>query len=322
MKRLAAIFVGIVLVGAAAWLLLSDDAAEPVAFLGYVEGQSVLVAPKQSGRLVRVATVEGADVGTGDFLFALDVDDEEAALAEANARLDRARAQLADLRAERQRPAEIEMLEARRRQAQAALDLSRAELQRQERLYRQNVVAEARLDQARTAFRRDQSALTEVERQIEAAHLAGREAEIEAAEAEVRANEAALKRAHVALAERTVSAPRGGRVLDLLYREGEIVPPGDPVVEILPPENIIVRFYVPETSIAGLVRGEQVAIACDGCPADLTGQVSFIASETEFTPPVIFSREERAKLVFLVEARPISPTPHLKPGLPVEVQPR
>src|SRR5690606_6284180 len=101
----------------------------------------------------------------------------------------------------------------------------------------------------------------------------------------------------------------------------EVVVAGQPVVEILPPENLRVRFYLPQPALAGIALGKRVTVACDGCPPDLTAQVSFISPEAEFTPPVIFSREERAKLGFLVEARPLDPRGVLKPGLPVGVIP-
>lgn len=322
MRRLAGLVVVAVLTGAAGfWLWQAGAPDGPRPYLGYVEAETMLVAPKRTGRLVELTAVEGAVVAAGAPLFALDAEEETAAVKEAAARLDGARAQLADLRAARQRPAQIDVLEAARRQAEAALDLSRAELERQQRLYQKGVISEARLDQARTTFRRDRSALAEAARTIEAAQLPGREAEIDAAAAEVEASTAALTRARIVLADCSVAAPRGGRVLDILYRVGEVVPAGQPVVEVLPPENILVRFYVPEPAIAGLVYGQRIAIACDGCPAGLTGEISFIASEAEFTPPVIFSRQERAKLVFLVEARPAASTPALKPGLPVEVRP-
>src|SRR5690606_348157 len=132
---------------------------------------------------------------------------------------------------------------------------------------------------------------------------------------------AALARARVALSDRVVSAPQGGRALDVFFRVGEIAAAGQPVVEILPPENVVARFFVPEPAVAGLEYGRRVAIFCDGCPeSGVEAAISYVASEAEFTPPVIFSREERAKLVFRVEARPVEPTSLLKPGLPIEAR--
>lgn len=322
MKRIVGIVAVGALVAALVWLALPGRSTGSAAFLGYVEGESLLIAPKRPGRLVELSVAEGDRVDADQPLFALDADDERAAVAEATARLEQARARLADTREARRRPAEIEVLEARRRKAEAALDLSRTELERLRKLRARDAATQAELDRAQAAFKRDQSALAEVARNIEAARLPGRDAQINAAEAEVEAGRAVLERARIALAERKVSAPQHGRVLDVLYRPGETVAAGQPVVELLPPENLLARFYVPEAGIAGLAQGQRVTIGCDGCPPDLAGRITYIAGEAEFTPPVIFSRQERAKLVFLVEARPTSAAPSLKPGLPVEVRPQ
>lgn len=323
MIRAIGILVGAALLAALAWYTLHRTGpAGPQPFLGYVEADSLLVAPEQTGRLTEIAVKEGQDVVAGAPLFALDDEAATEAVREAAAHARKVRAQVQDLREAQQRPAQIDMLQASRRQAQAALDLSSAELKRQETLYKQGVVAEARLDQARTSYRRDQNRLAEIERSIDAALLPGRSAQIAAAEAEVEVADAALRQAEIALGQRRVAAPKNGKVMDVLYRVGEVAAAGQPVIELLPPENLRVRFYVPQARISSLQRGEHVAITCDGCPPDLTGEITFIAAESEFTPPVIFSRQERAKLVFRVEARPLQIPELLRPGLPVEVRPQ
>jgi HlyD family secretion protein len=109
-------------------------------------------------------------------------------------------------------------------------------------------------------------------------------------------------------------------VEDVFFRQGEYASSGAPVVSILPPENVFVRFFVPETEIANLRPGTPVHIGCDGCAPDLTGTISFISSQAEFTPPVIYSVGNRERLVFKAEARAPSGLP-LRPGLPVEVWP-
>lgn len=321
MKRLVRILLIALAVSAVWWFLAPGEPTGPRPFLGYVEADSIFVAPKAGGRLVSLRAEEGESVQAGDELFALDSETETAAVASAEARLAQAKAELAGLKVPRQRPPEIAALEAKREQALASAELSKAELERQQRLYEERTAPEARLDQARTAYRRDIAGVTEVARQIEAANLPGRDEEIAAAEANVEASRAALDQARSALADRSVAVPEGGRVLDLLYRIGEMVPAGQPVAEILPPANLLVRFYVPEAELAHLGQGDRVAISCDGCPPDLSGRISFVASEAEFTPPVIFSREERSKLVFRLEAKPDDGAEALKPGLPVEVRP-
>jgi HlyD family secretion protein len=103
---------------------------------------------------------------------------------------------------------------------------------------------------------------------------------------------------------------------------GETLAAGTPVVSILPPENIFIRFFVPEAALASLHRGDAVAFGCDGCPAALEGTISFISPQAEYTPPIIYSEETRAKLVYLIEARPPpDQAARFNPGQPMEVRP-
>jgi HlyD family secretion protein len=123
------------------------------------------------------------------------------------------------------------------------------------------------------------------------------------------------------LSQRRVTAPVTARVADVLARPGETMAAGAPVISLLPPGNIFVRFFVPETDLAKIHLGDRVGIICDSCPQDLSGTVSFIAPQAEYTPPVIYSDETRAKLVFMIEARPPRERATvLNPGQPVTVQ--
>jgi len=79
-----------------------------------------------------------------------------------------------------------------------------------------------------------------------------------------------------------------------------------------------VRFFVPEPVLASIDYGDVVKVSCDSCSPDITARISFIARQSEFTPPVIYSLEERSKLVFLVEALPVKPD-SLRVGQPVDV---
>jgi HlyD family secretion protein len=126
------------------------------------------------------------------------------------------------------------------------------------------------------------------------------------------------------LAQRAVSftaaTPAKALVHDTFYSEGEWVAAGNPVVSLLPPGNVKLRFFVPETAVGGLKIGQAVRAACDGCSAPVAAKISYISRQAEYTPPVLYSREQRAKLVFLVEARPDpADAVKLKPGQPLDV---
>jgi HlyD family secretion protein len=305
--------------GAAAWFFWpqSDDT---IRFQGYVEGYLVFMAPEEGGRIEELTVDSGDRVAEGTMLFRLDASVQSAQRNEAAAKLQQTRAQLANLEAALRRPEEIAVLEAQEERAQAQLGLSQAELDRQRTLFERGIAAKAQYDQARTAFERDKAALSEVQRQIDAGQIAGRSGEIGAAEAAVQANEAALMQAETRLAKRQVKAPSDAQVQDVYFRAGETVNAGQPVLALLPPANRRIRFYVPEPLLATIALGQTVGLSCDSCKDGLQARISFISSEAEFTPPVIFSEQERAKLVFRVEARPLDRA-DLPIGLPVTVTP-
>jgi HlyD family secretion protein len=172
-------------------------------------------------------------------------------------------------------------------------------------------MAEAALTNARQAFGRAQALLKT---------SAGTQKAVEDAEASLRTAEARLASARTRLARRKVASPVAGSVQQIYYRPGEVVPAGRPVVALLPPGNIKIRFFVPEAMLPRIAIGETVQIRCDGCKTDIPARVTFISRSSEFTPPVIYSQDERSKLVFLIEARTDTPG-ELRVGQPVSVFP-
>jgi HlyD family secretion protein len=150
----------------------------------------------------------------------------------------------------------------------------------------------------------------------------GREGEINAQQQMVESLRAAVAMAQWRIDQRHVTAPAAGVVADVLARPGETIPAGSPVVSLLPAENIFVRFFVPEGQLAEVHEDDRVALLCDRCPADLTASISFISPQAEYTPPVIYSEASRAKLVYMVEARPPRERAVLiNPGEPIAVRP-
>ena len=318
--RLILVLAVLAAAGGAAYRYVGRDADETTAFQGYMEGNLVYMAPEEGGRIERLAVEVGDAVAQGQFLFGLESSVQIAQRNEAEARLRQAEAQLANLKAAQQRPEQIAVLRAQVERARANLALSRNEFERQKALFQKGISAKAKLDEAGSAFERDKAMLEEAERQIQAAQLAGRSAEIDAAEAFARASEAMLRQAETRVAKREVSAPTAARVQDIYFRAGEVVNAGQPVLSLLPPANLRVRFYVPESVLSTISLGQTVALRCDACPDDLRAKVSFLSREAEYTPPVIFSDKERAKLVFRAEAKPIGGF-DLPIGLPVSVAP-
>jgi HlyD family secretion protein len=147
----------------------------------------------------------------------------------------------------------------------------------------------------------------------------GTQKALDDAEAVIRTEMARLNAAETRLTRRKLASPVNGSVQEIYYRPGEYVSAGRPVVSLLPPTNIKIRFFIPETVLPKIALGQPVAIHCDGCKTDVPARVTYISRTSEFTPPVIYSLEERSKLVYLVEARTDAPS-QLRVGQPVDVR--
>ncbi|WP_044348351.1 HlyD family secretion protein [Dethiosulfatarculus sandiegensis] len=286
---------------------------------GYVEADYTYVASPLAGRLQDLAVQRGERVSKGQVLFGLERVIEKQAQNEAIQLLDQAREKLADLQ-KGARPSEISAIKASLAKAQSYLDLSILNYKRKQELYRKNSLPKAQLDQARSLYNSDKAQVAELEAQLETARLGGREDQVKAAESEVKALEAKLAEASWNFGQKIQKAGDAGVVFDTLYTKGELVQAGRPVVVLLTPENLKVRFFVPQADLASLRLGQTVFLSCDGCPQGLKANISFISPEAEYTPPVIYSRHSRDKLVFMAEAKPAAKEAlDLHPGQPMEV---
>lgn len=287
---------------------------------GYAEGEFVYVASPLGGALEELAVDRGQQVQAGDLLFVLESGAERAQLQQADRRLAEARATLEDLR-KGLRPTEIEAMEAELQQALASLDFSQKDFERLDRLSRAGSASTYEADRARSQRDQDVQRVARLKAELATAKLGSRADRIAAADAEVRAQEAALARSQWDLSQKRQLAPAAGSVFDTYYRIGEWVPAGRPVVSLLPPENIKVRAFVPEPQIGAVKLNDRAEIRLDGVPQVLVGTVSFISPKAEFTPPVIYSRETRDKLVFMIEiVVDATAAARLHPGQPVDVR--
>ena len=146
----------------------------------------------------------------------------------------------------------------------------------------------------------------------------GTQASLDSAISALRVAEARVNTSQTRLARRSGFAPVSGTVQQIYFREGEMVPAQRPVLSIMPPGNMKIRFFVPESDLPKVAVGDEVRVTCDNCAADLNAKIYFIATTAEYTPPVIYSLDERNKLVYLVQARPSRPD-NLRVGQPISV---
>lgn len=286
---------------------------------GYVEGEYVLIAPVSTSQISSLNVARGDHVKAGQVLVEMERQDAEIALAQAEAAKSRAESQLANLH-EGKRPEEIGVITAMLASARAQGDEATRNADRISSLTAKGAATQAQKDDAATAVATANAKTAEIEANLAVAQLPARPQEIAAAEATLRSAEADLARAQWSLDKRQLFAPAAGVIADVIRNAGEIAGPSAPVLSLLPDGAVKLRLYVPEVLVAQIRIGSALRVNCDACPQGLTATVSYVADGPEFTPPVIYSLENRQKLVFLIEARPdASAATALKPGQIVDV---
>jgi len=227
-----------------------NDKRDP-GFQGWVEADMIFVSPDEGGRVTKLNVREGDEVKTGDMLYSVDDDLQ-----------------------------------------QADLNQNKATLANAQQTY----------DRAASLSKTG----------------AGTQATLDAAVSALRVAEARVVTSETRLARRQGFAPVSGTVQQIYFREGEMVGAQRPVLSIMPPGNMKIRFFVPESELPRLAIGDEVRVTCDNCSADLTAKIYFVATSAEYTPPVIYSLDERNKLVYLIQARPSRPDA-LRVGQPISV---
>jgi len=294
----------------------------PVGWTGYAEAELVYIAPPVAGRLTHLAVRSGEAVAAGQALFELDATPELAADAEARARVQSAQAQAQDTDKGRRAP-ELAVTRAQLDQARAAERLASIDLTRQQELLAQGFVARSRVDDAATTLAQARAHVVELDAAVQVARLPARDDARTAARALADAAQSGRAQTAWRVEQKRQSAPMPARVQDVFMRPGEWVGAGQPVLALLPPANRKARFYVPQSAVGGLKLDAAVNLRCDGCGAAIPARISFIAAGPEYTPPVIYSNQQRDKLVFLVEARPVNAADaeRLHPGQPLDVSP-
>jgi HlyD family secretion protein len=306
------------LAGLVAIVLPGFGATPTPGWNGYVEADYVYVSAVTAGPIETMSVGEGDEVAAGDVLFALRQDRQAAAVRGAEARVAAARAGLDNLTTGG-RSAEIDVIRASLNKAVSELSLAQTTATRTEDLFAKGVATRAQLDQANASLESAKAAVAQYTAQLKVAELPARDAQQAEAEANVAAAEADADAARATLDDMTVKAPVAGRIERIYFDAGEVAGAGAPVLAILPAGALKVKFYLPEAARNAFRLGDEVAVGCDGCPSGLTAKLSWFASDPEFTPPIIYSRDERQRLTFLAEAT-LAADSALHPGQPVSVE--
>jgi HlyD family secretion protein len=224
---------------------------------------------------------------------------------------------LADI-SQGRRPQEIAVIEASLRSAVAQAIEAKREMKRQGGLVERGASPQSKFDLAETQSAVADAHVKELEANLAVAKLPARAGAIDAARATVAQAEAALENALWRLSKRTIKAAHNGTVIDIIRNTGETAGPQAPVLLVLPENAIKLRLYVAESYLSSIHLGTELAVECDSCAKGITATINYISVGPEFTPPVIYSLENRQKLVYLLEAR-LSDKGALKPGQIVSV---
>jgi HlyD family secretion protein len=288
-------------------------------YQGYVEGKFVYVASPEGGRLDALSVKRGESVAVNHPLFTLDHEPEASAELQARQLLRADESRLADLQTGKRAP-EVDVIRAQLEQATAEKQKAVEILKSYESQYASGGIALTDLVTARAAVQTNTAVVHQYESDLAVAALPGRDQQLRAQAEIVASDRAAVQQADWRARQKQVASPRAGLVFDTLYREGEWIAAGNPVVQILPPDEIEVRFFVPETVVGNLKIGQAITVHCDGCAAPVPASITFVSTQVEYTPPVIYSNENRSKLAFMVIAKPpLAEAPLLHPGQPLEV---
>ena len=286
---------------------------------GYADGDYVYVAAPLGGTITSLSVKAGDMVAKGKPLFSLEDEAERAAREEADARLAAAKYQAADTEKGKREP-EVAVNQAQLAQARAQADIAQHDLTRKRELLAKGFIAQAQVDEALHTLEQANAHVAELQSTVQVARLPARTDEQRAADAQAQAAAQVLRQAQWREEQKQQAAPADAQVADTFFRIGEFVNAGQPVLSLLPAPNVKARFYVPEPQIQSLALGGNVRLHCDGCGDPIAARVTFISTKPEYTPPVIYSNEQRAKLVFLVEAKPDPrEARRLRPGQPLSV---
>ncbi len=289
-------------------------------FQGYVEGEYLYLSSSRSGRLEKLHVVKGEQIQKDTLVFELENASEKYALKQAAEEMNSAFAMLKDMKLGK-RPEEIAMAKAMLNQAKAEAKNANILLKRNEELAVKGAISKQDLDTLRAHAKTSNEKVAELTWQVEIYQLPDRAQQIEAQTARLEAAKASVAQREWDLAQKQLVSPEDGLVYDTLYKEGEWVQAGSPIVWLLLQDQIKVRFYIPEEKFSQVEYGQRVAVHVDGAQKEYTAIISYISPSAEYTPPVIYSNETRSKLVYMIEARPedVEVRKLLHAGQPVSV---
>ncbi len=300
-------------------LLAGCSGQDQTTYLGYIDGSYIYLSSSVGGTLIHRLVRRGDQVKKDQKLYLLDPNPQQSEIEQAQAQLDQSRQNLENL-IRGQRDTVINEIIAQQRQAKAEFVLAEQNLKRYKKLYQQAAVGKAELDSRIATYDSAQQKVKQLDANLAEAKLGARKYLILAQKAEVDAQLAKLKQYQWELSQKTMYAPKSGLVFDTYYNSGEYVPAGQAVLSLLPAQNIRLQFFVPEKVLSQIKIGQSIHFTCDSCKIKGSATIYYISPQAQYTPPVIYSRDTREKLVYRIEAD-MQPQEAIKfhVGQPIEV---
>lgn len=286
-------------------------------FTGYVEGENIYLASPFNGVLQGLKVHRGQEVHQGELLFTLDPNPQQITVEQVKEDLDQAKNILLDLQQPKRAP-ELSAIQAQIEQTNAEITLAKIRVSRFQKLYDKKATDRDTLDSAIAHLKEQQELKAQYEANLALAKLGSREEQVKAQIHQMESIAAKLEQAKWELAQKISYAPANGIIFDTYYRQGEFVAAQQPVLSLLTPENIQIEFFVPLAFLSKVTVGQIITFDCEGCEPANRARISYISPDAEYLPPLVYSRENNAKLVFRIKAH-IDKPQLFKPGQPVTV---
>jgi HlyD family secretion protein len=318
MKKIILLIV-IILGGIASFSFIKFSAAKQPLSNGYIEGKYTYLSSPDAGKLISLSVSRGNQVSAGQAIFKLDPNPELAEQLAAKAKLQTEQYNLQNL-ISGSRNTIIKGMLADKAQAEANLQLAKITLKRNKKLYQHHVIAKSYLDQAQTDYETDVQKLKKSNSDLSEAKLGARKNIILAQQQQTKSAQNDFNKATWALLQKTLNAPEAGLIYNTFYNVGEYVPAGKPVAALLTADNIKVVFFVSERDLSKIKLGGKIKFHADGQTTWRSATIDYISPQAEYTPPLIYSRDSREKLVYRVEAAlPKSSAMQNHPGQPLDI---
>ena len=323
MKKAVVLIVLLVVIGGTVFYVRRNEKPKDenvVRVSGNIEITDAAASFKIAGRVTERLVTEGDVVKAGQIIAKLDDIDLKQEVNLRGAEVEAARASLKELHAGF-RPEEIQEATATLARVKAEEERYKKDYERQQGLFQKEVISQRELEATRMSYETASAKVREAEQQLILRKKGFRVEQIEQGEAKLQQAQQALDIAQTRLSYATLVSPFDGLVLSKSIEPGEYVSAGTPIVTIGQLNNVWLRAYIDETDLGRVHVGQSAKVKTDSYPnKTYPGQISFISSESEFTPKTVQTEKERVRLVYRIKIDISNPEMQLKPGMPADAE--